>query len=103
MKTSGKIGYGFYEESSPGVISERIEEKKYRGDTIDFNTNINSNDVINDNLVLNNKISIVLDPFIRKNYQKIKYITYTDIKWKVKSITIKYPRIILTLGDIYNE
>lgn len=102
-KYSGKIGFMSTIETEPGVWEETIVERSYRGDVVRNNSRYQQGMSTNDNIVVNNSISIVSDPFTNENFQHIRYVTFMKNKWKVSNIEIEYPRIILTLGGSYNE
>jgi len=36
------------------------------------------------------------------NFQNIRYITYLGTNWKVTSIDTQYPRLVLSIGGVYN-
>lgn len=104
-KFYGAIGFSntTNENSQPGVWEESIHERNYYGDvtknTRRYDTNSES---INDNLNINNLISIVADAYAYDHFFAIKYITWMGIKWKVTSIEVQHPRLILTIGGVYN-
>lgn len=104
MKFSGIVG--FWEgdiETSPGVWEPNIVERQYFGDvhrnTRRFQTDSNQS---NDNLTVNNQISIISDLYMRQNWNSIRYIIWNNVKWKVNSVEVSYPRITLELGGEYN-
>lgn len=105
MKFSGKIG--FWEEdkeTSPGVYKSEIFEKTYFGDVIKNIQRFQSvENQQNENLIINNRISIISDLYILNNWPSIKYVIWKGVKWKAKSIDISsYPRVIIELGGVYN-
>lgn len=102
-KFYGKIGYFTTVETEPGVWEEQIVERNYYGD-ITRNTNrfTNSNNV-NDNIIISNSISVIADPFATENFQHMRYVEYLGTKWKISNVEIQYPRILLTIGEVYNE
>lgn len=105
MKFSGKIGFlaSTNNETSPGVYTPEIVERKYVGDVMRNNRLNQSSEYQNDNLKLNTKISITADMFIRQNYQTIQYVMLNGTKWKVTSIDVStYPKIYIELGGVYN-
>lgn len=102
-KWSGKIGYAFTKETDPGVWEEEIIEKCARGDSLMSHGTIDNSGTINPKINLANKISVVADPFALSNFSYIRYVTYMGAKWKVKSAEVSHPRLILNLGEIYNE
>jgi len=101
-KFYGKIGYAKQIESAPGVWVDSIIEKSYRGDILLDQRRWNNDDKVNDDLNIDNKISIVADPYMYENFDSIKYVTLFGTKWKVKTITINRPRVVIYLGGVYN-
>lgn len=55
------------------------------------------------NVALQNRISIVMDSRIEKHIFNIRWVTFEGVKFAVTSIEVKRPRIVLTLGGVYNE
>lgn len=105
MKFSGKIGFWTKDvETKPGVYKSGIVEKFYVGDVLKNIRNFQSaENQQNENLRLNNRISIISDLYMQKNWGSIKYVTWNGVNWKVSSVDIgSYPRVILELGGIYN-
>ena len=100
-KFYGKIGFDVQREIRPGVW-EGETEKYYRGDVLHTIKRINDANEVNDNINIENKISIVADMFAVNNFSDIKYVEYLGTKWKVSSAEVKYPRIELNLGGVYN-
>lgn len=105
MKFSGKIGFWLKDvQTKPGVYFPKIMEKPYTGDIIKNTRNFQSvENQQNDNLRINNRLSIISDLYMQKNWPSIKYVVWNGEKWKVNSVDISsYPRVILELGGIYN-
>lgn len=101
-KFYGKIGYADTQDDGHGVWTERIIEKEHQGDIIEDTRRYQQTANVNDNLVLSNKISITAVPFAVTNSHLIRYVVIMGTRWKVTSLEVKYPRIILTLGGVYN-
>jgi hypothetical protein len=106
-KYYGEIGYlitreKFIDGIGTGIWEEVIVPRNYYGDQINTYTRWQSTDHINDDVVISNQISIVADPFAIENFMHIKYATLYGEKWKVEKVEPLRPRIILTLGGIYN-
>ena len=99
----GIIGYSELEETSPGIWSEKIVERTYTGDMTKNFVNADSSPRINTNVKLSNTISIYSDPYANSNLFNIRYLKYLGGKWKVESVEIAWPSLILTLGDVYND
>lgn len=102
-KWYGIIGYSDTENSVPGVWTDKITERKYCGDVI-RNTNrwSTSSESVNDDLNIDNQFSILADPFARDNCHNMKYIEFMGAKWKITNVEVQYPRLILTIGGLYN-
>lgn len=101
-KFYGPIGYAITEETTPGVWEEHIVERKYYGETVRNTRRLQVTDNLNDNIDISNEISIVSDPFARENFHLMRYIGFMGAKWKVHSVEVQYPRLILSIGGIYN-
>lgn len=103
-KFCGLIGFSATVKTAPGVYRENIiTERKYAGDVLQNNRKSQEeNGQVNDNIKMSNKFSIVADAYANSNFQEIKYVTFAGTKWKVTNIEVLYPRLILTVGDVYN-
>jgi hypothetical protein len=95
------IGYVTTEETKPGVWTPTIIEKRYAAE-ITKNVLAVRTAGVNDDITMNNVISIVADPFAYDNLKSIRYATYMGVKWKVTNIEVERPRLILTVGGEYN-
>lgn len=105
MKFSGKIGFWIKDvETKPGVYKPGIVEKSYTGDVLRSVRRFQSGEnQQNENLRLNNQLSIISDLYMQKNWSSIKYVAWNGARWSVNSIDIgNPPRVILELGGVYN-
>ncbi len=104
-KFYGIIGYSETKEISPGVWEEDITEREYYGDLLRNTNKFQSSERLNDNINISNEVSIVADPYARDNFHFMRYVSFdgSDAKWKVISVEVQYPRLILTVGGVYNE
>lgn len=101
-KFYGNIGYAISKETAPGVWVEDIVEHKYSGDVYRNTRKLQSGNQVNDGIDISNEISILSDPFANENFHSMRYVTYMGAKWKVSSVEVRYPRLILTVGGLYN-
>lgn len=101
-KFYGDVGFSITSETSPGVWEPEEVSFPYYGDVISNTRRWRSEEKINDDILVTNKISILSDDFIRENLGFIKWVEFMGCKWKIDSIDIAYPRIVLTLGGVYN-
>ena len=102
-KFFGPIGYaGETKETSPGVWNEVITEHNYYGDVVKNISKVRSGDGLNDNIIVENQLSIVADEFAYSNFQSIRYAKWMGAFWKISSVNVQRPRLILTIGEVYN-
>lgn len=102
-KFYGKIGYAETVKTKPGVWRPKIIEKPYFGDLIRNSRQYESAGQVNDNLNIANEISIVADPYARQNFHSMRYVESMGAKWKITRVEVQYPRLILTIGGVYND
>ena len=98
----GSIGYAETVETSPGVWVEQITERKYYGDVNRDSRRLQSANQLNDNINVSSEISIVADPYAYNHFHSMRYVEFMGAKWKVSTVEPKPPRLILTLGGLYN-
>ena len=98
----GVIGYAETLEIEPGVWSEEFTERKYYGDLLRNSRRLQGSQQINDDITISNQISILADPYAVQHFHAIRYAELFGTKWKVSSVEVQYPRLILELGGAYN-
>lgn len=102
-KYYGIIGFADTKETSPGIWQPQIIERAYYGDVIRDNRRWEIGQQINDDFNINNQFSILADPYITRHFRQIKYLVYMGVKWKVTSMEVQYPRLLLSIGGEWNE
>ena len=103
MKFYGQIGFEEMIETVPDVCTPKITEYPYCGDVLNFGRTRSSGSDINDSITVSNRISIVADPYAREHFFNMAYIVWQGAKWKVANVEVEFPRLILTLGGLFNE
>ena len=101
-KFYGNVGFVETKEVKPGVWQEQNVDRPYFGDVIKNVSRYQQSGGVNDNIVVSNTISIVADPYANENFQHMKYVEFMGAKWRIESAEVQYPRILLTLGGVYN-
>jgi len=100
----GKVGFVFGSiETRPGVWVESKSERNYYGDVMKRRISWEKGDSINDNIKIGNQFSILADEYAETHMYAMKWIEWKGVKWKITSVEIERPRMILTIGDVYNE
>lgn len=101
-KFYGYVGYVRTVETSPGIWEEVAEERRYSGDITRNTRRWDRSDYLNDDLTINNTISIVSDRFASENIFAMRYVKWMGSCWKITNVEVARPRLILTLGGVYN-
>lgn len=102
-KFFGKIGYAMTQETKPGVWTDQIIEHEYYGDLLRNSYRFQTSDKVNDDVLIANEFSIIADSFAKDNFHLMRYIEFEGTKWKIINVEVRYPRLNLTVGGIYNE
>lgn len=104
-KFYGPIGFVQTVEEPPnsGNWVPTTIERKYYGELIGRNVQNETSDKVNDDFNISNDISIVADSYLLNNTHLMRYVTYLGVKWKIRSISISFPRVELSVGGIYND
>lgn len=105
---SGTVGFLFTveedPENHPGVWKEKFRERHYYGDVFSNSARWNQNgNSINDNLIINHRISIVADTYAQQHMGAMRFVRWKGVPWKIESIDVQYPRLTLTIGGEYHE
>jgi hypothetical protein len=105
MRFSGVVGYaGESLETLPGtgVYEDEITEFPYSGDVFRDSRRLEEGEYISDDVVVNNLISIVADDKANQDFLKMKYVMFRGIRWTIRTVEVKPPRLLLTLGGVYH-
>lgn len=105
-KYYGKIGFVESvktDDDDSDVYTEQTTERYYYGDITEKGSRWQNSQYLLDNKLVTIKFSILADPYAYEHFSAIKYIEWYNKKWKVTNIDIQYPRLVLTIGDLYNE
>jgi hypothetical protein len=101
-KFCGVIGFAVTEETKPGVWTNKITEREYCGDTIKPRRALQNANQVNDNINIADQISIMADDYAIENSYAMRYVVYLGSKWKISTVSSERPRLILTLGGLFN-
>lgn len=102
MKFYGPVGFVADTEKRRGVIVKEPTEYNYSGDVLRRSVKYQNGESVNDDLNVQHQISIISDPYARKHFYQIAYVKWMGAAWKVTDVSVQYPRLILTLGGVYN-
>lgn len=103
MKFSGKVGFFIEdEETSSDVYEPKIVERPYTGDITRNYRKFNQSEHQNDDLRLNDQISILSDLYMKQNWPSIRYVLWNGVKWRVNTVEVGYPKLVLEIGEVWN-
>lgn len=103
MKWYGEIAFSNQQETEPGVWEDVPIIRDYFGELIKNYRRDNTGSNANVDVTLSNQLSVVVDPFLLNSFHEILYVTYNGAKWRVSSVDIQYPKMILDFGGLYKE
>jgi hypothetical protein len=98
----GRIGYATNVETAPGVWVDQIVEASYFGDVIRNSRELREGQYLNDDLSVQNSVSVVADQNLNDHFFAITYVEWAGQLWTVDSVEVQIPRLLLRLGKVYN-
>ena len=102
-KFYGKVGYIEMAETKPGVWRPVETLQEYYGEWTRYTSKFQvSSAGTNDNVNVANELSIVADPYAIQHFSNIRFVEFMGAKWTVTAVEPKHPRIILTIGGLWN-
>lgn len=102
-KFHDKVGFLIsYDNQRTGMVETRAIERPYYGRILEHTRRWDSSEHVNDDLSVSNQIAITANDYAFKHMSSIAYVKFMGGYWKVASIRIKHPEIILTLGGVWN-
>lgn len=101
MRYCGKLGFAD-EVEDPSVFTEKMTERTYYGDVLEFGRQMQVGDKVNPDITVGNQLSVLADPFANDHLYDLRYAVFMGQKWQVTSVKVQYPRLILTLGGLWN-
>lgn len=104
MRFHDVIGYGESVESpaGSGTWKDQITEVLYTGDVKQNSRRLEDGESLNSDISVQNLISIVADQFANEHFFAIRYIRWAGTLWTVTKVDVQRPRLVLTLGSVYN-
>lgn len=83
-------------------MEHQVIERPHVGDLVRNARRTEGGDRIIENLVLSNSVSLVADAFAMNHFFEMVYIEMFGTKWKITTVEVKPPRLILQIGEVYN-
>ena len=100
----GVVGYGNTVENpvGSGICEDQITEVSYYGDVVRNTRKLDEGENLNNDISVQNSISIVADQYAIEHFFLIKYVQWAGTLWTVTSVEVQSPRLLLRLGSVYN-
>ena len=83
-------------------MEHKTTERPHVGDLVRNARRTEGGDRIIENLVLSNSVSLVADAFAMNHFFEMVYIEMFGTRWKITTVEVKPPRLILQIGEVYN-
>ena len=101
-KFYGAVGYVEDRVTGLDVHTNIPVERMYTGDVERNSRRLENGTGVNDDVTISNTISIVADAYAYEHIHAMRYVKWMGTAWKVTLVDVKRPRLILTLGGVYN-
>lgn len=101
-KFYGAVGYVEVQETGLDIYTNVPVERMYRGDIEENSRRLENGEGVNDDVKINNRVSIVADAYAYQHMHALRYVKWMGVAWKATSVVSKRPRLIITLGGVYN-
>jgi hypothetical protein len=100
----GVVGYGESVETAPGSgkWEDQFTEREYYGDILRNTRQLVDGTSVNENIVVGNRISILADHVAYEYFADIKYVEWAGKRWMVTDVVVDRPRLILSIGSVFN-
>lgn len=100
----GEVGYTntVQRDDNSGVWVNDFVEFPYTGDVVRDTRKLESGDKVNNDVSIANSISILADKYAIDHILNIRYVRWMDVLWIVTTVEVRYPRLILSLGGVFN-
>ena len=98
----GAVGFVADTDKGSSVWVQDPCERMYYGNVIRNRKQWEGAQQVNEDISVNNQISIVSDDYMCANMANIRYVRWGGAIWRVTSVEELRPRILLTLGGVYN-
>lgn len=98
-----KVGFLIPKDDQETGIADTVPvEKSYYGKILEHSRRWETGDNLNDDLSVSNQIAITANDYAFRYMSSIGYVRWKCAYWKVVSLRVKGPEIILTLGGVWN-
>lgn len=97
----GLVGFG-EQTKSVGKVEYVVTKRNYTGDIVRATIQSQAGEKVVNDISVSNSISILADDYAVENFSKIIFVMWHGVAWTVTSVEFSLPRLILSLGEVYN-
>lgn len=101
-KWHGIIGFAESVETSPGIFTSTIVERKYVGEAIRISQNMQYSTSVEGGIRPRVQLRLLCDNYALDHISEMKFIEYAGKIWFVSDFDFVYPNITLNIGGVYN-
>ena len=83
-------------------MEDVIVERKLYGDVLRPSRSFQMSDQVIPDSKVGNRISVLATDYVSENIDAIRFIEYKNVLWHVTRIDEERPRLIFSLGEVYN-
>ena len=84
-----------------GIYRKTTIERSYYMDILRSTRQMQNSSSVNGELTISNQFSVIADSYLLDNTYAMTYLVYRNSKWKITSVELQYPRIILNVGGLF--
>ena len=103
MRFHGRVGYVDTVETQPGFWEDQLTFRTYYGFVIQNRKRDVIGSKVNADIQVTNQISIVADAYARDHIFKLRCVEWQGALWSVSDVEVQPPRLVLSIGGLYNE
>lgn len=96
------IGVSDSAETEPGLYEDNVTQFPAKATVLRASNALSGAPSLVKKVTSGHRMSVVADPAVYETYLKAVYILWGGTKWTVKSAVYQRPRVIFSLGDVYN-
>lgn len=99
---SGIVGFVESVETIPSIFEDKVTEVRCSGNFLDNTQRWEQNEGLNDDIDVTARLSVVVGPDLLDKFYLMRYVHLYGKRWEIKKSIQKRPRVIITVGGIYN-
>lgn len=83
-------------------MEDLITERKLYGEVLRPSRSFQMDEKVIPDSKVGNRISVIATDYVSNNIDAIRFVEYKNVLWHVTKIDEERPRLIFSLGEVYN-